>query len=300
MLAVPLAAAGLTAAPAAAAATYTVTATIPVGGSPEAVGVNPATNTVYVANSGGGSVSVIDGATNTVTHTITVGTSPSAVGVDPATNTVYVTNNGGSSVSVIDGATRTVTATIGVGVGPVGVGVDPATHAVYVANVNDNSVSVITPVITPACPSGTKANFRWHYTASGNAGGWSGTATQACPGSITMGPQAMDGNLQVAPGATLQAGYDFTLPGNTTSLTMTVSAAQVTFAVACVSGATPSAGTLTVPLPAQTYQITNDQWYPSGDQSSPLVYQGSVTVPNLCGGGTISLAKGGTFTATLS
>ena len=114
-----------------------------------------------------------------------------------------------------------------------------------------------------------------------------------------MGPQAMDGNLQVAPGATLQAGYDFTLPGNTKSLTMTVSAAQVTFAVACASGAGPSASTLTVTMPAQTYQITNSQWYPSGDQSSPLVYQGSAAVPDLCGGGKISLAKGGTFTATL-
>ena len=157
-----------------------------------------------------------------------------------------------------------------------------------------------TVTVNPApCPPGTKANFRWHYTANGSAGGWSGTATQACPGNFSMGPQAMDGNLQVTPGATLQAGYDFTLPGNTSSLTMTVSAAQVTFAVRCVSGATPSASTLTVTMPDRTYQITNDQWYPSGDQSSPLVYQGSVTVPDLCGGGNISLAKGGTFTATL-
>ena len=39
-----------------------------------------------------------------------------------------------------------------------------------------------------------------------------------------MGPQAMDGNLQVAPGATLQAGYDFMLSGNTSALTMTVPA----------------------------------------------------------------------------
>jgi hypothetical protein len=149
------------------------------------------------------------------------------------------------------------------------------------------------------CPAGTKANFRWHYTANGSAGGWSGTATHACPGSFTMGPQAM-GNLQVTPGTTLQAGYDFTLPGNSHSLTMTVSAARVTFAVGCAPGAVPSAPTLTVPLQAQTYQITGSQWYPSGNQSSPLVYQGSVAVPALCGpGGKISLAKGGTFTATL-
>jgi len=149
------------------------------------------------------------------------------------------------------------------------------------------------------CPAGTKANFRWHYAANGSPGGWSGTATDACPGSLTMGPQAM-GNLQVTPGSMLQAGYDFTLPGNNKSLTMTVSAAQVTFAVSCVSKAAPSAPTLTVPLLAQTYEITGSLWYPSGSQSSPLVYQGSVPVPALCGpGGAISLATGGTFTATL-
>jgi hypothetical protein len=54
-----------------------------------------------------------------------------------------------------------------------------------------------------------------------------------------------------------------------------------------------------VTMPAQTYQITNDQWYPSGDQSSPLVYKGSVTVPDLCGGGKMSLAHGGRFSATI-
>ena len=151
----------------------------------------------------------------------------------------------------------------------------------------------------PPCPGGTKANFRWHYSANGSAGRWSDTATQACPGSFSMGPQAMEGHLLVAPGATLKAGYDFTLPGNHNSLTMMVSAAYVTFAVSCVSGATPSASTFTVTMQAPAYQVTNDQWYPSGDQSSPLVYQGTGTVPDLCGGGALDLAKSGTFSATL-
>jgi hypothetical protein len=98
----------------------------------------------------------------------------------------------------------------------------------------------------------------------------------------------------------LRAGYDFTLPGNNKSLTMTVSAARVSFTVICVSNAVPSVSTLTVPLRARTYQITGSQWYPSGDQSSSLVYQGSVSVPALCGpAGAISLATGGTFTAVL-
>ena len=153
---------------------------------------------------------------------------------------------------------------------------------------------------TPACPQGAKANFRWHYSADGSAGGWSGTTTETCPGTVTMGPQAMEGNLTVSPGDTVQAGYDFTLPGNNTALTLTVSTAEVVFDVACASGATPSQPSFTVTMAGQSYSLTGSQWYPSGDQSSPLVYQGSVSVPDLCGGGSLDLAQGGTFTATLS
>ena len=40
-------------------------------------------------------------------------------------------------------------------------------------------------------------------------------------------------------------------------------------------------------------------WFPSSDQSSSASYEGSVSVPDLCGGGILSLAQGGTFTATL-
>jgi hypothetical protein len=115
-----------------------------------------------------------------------------------------------------------------------------------------------------------------------------------------MGPQAMEGNLIVSPGETLRVGYDFTLPGNNTTLTLTVSSAGVTFAAACASGAAPSAPGFAVPMPAQSYTVTSSQRYPSGDQSSALVYQGSVTVPDLCGGGQLSLRQGGTFTAALS
>jgi hypothetical protein len=157
-----------------------------------------------------------------------------------------------------------------------------------------------TGVLTPSCPGGTKANFRWHYSAGGSAGGWSGTTTETCPGTVTMGPQAMEGNLTVSPGDTLQAGYDFTLPGNNTALTLTVSTAEVVFDVACASGATPSQPSFTVTMADQSYSLAGSQWYPIGDQSSPLVYQGSVSVPDLCGGGSLDLAQGGTFTATLS
>ena len=100
------------------AATSTVTATIPVGSSPAGVAVDPTTDTVYVTNYVGGTVSVIDAATSTVTATIPVGSYPYGVAVDPSTHTVYVTNFGDGTVSVIDAATSAVTATIPVGCRP--------------------------------------------------------------------------------------------------------------------------------------------------------------------------------------
>ena len=114
----------------------TVVATIPVvsvnPSGPVAVGVNPATNRVYVGNFGGDTVSVIDGTTNTVVATIQVPGGPHGVGVNPATKRVYVANFNVSYVAVIDGTTNTVVATIPVGFAPRGVGVNPATNRVYV------------------------------------------------------------------------------------------------------------------------------------------------------------------------
>jgi YVTN family beta-propeller protein len=109
---------GLAAQAASAATTFSVTATIGVGASPEWVAVDPETGTAYVTNENN-TVSVIDEATDQVTATIAVGADadPFGVAVDPDTGTVYVTNSGNSTVSVIDGATNQVTATIAIPVG---------------------------------------------------------------------------------------------------------------------------------------------------------------------------------------
>ena len=160
--------------------------------------------------------------------------------------------------------------------------------------------ATVTITIASACPGGQKVNVRWHYSANGSSGSWSGTKSTSCQdGSVSIGPQAMEGDLKVAPGTTLKVGYDFTLPGNTSSFTADVSNAAVVFQAACASGAAPSASTFTVAIPNETYSVTNQSWYPSGDQSNPLVYQGSIGVPDLCGGGLVRLNKGGTFTATV-
>src|SRR5262249_11411604 len=112
--------------------------------------------------------------------------------------------------------------------------------------------------------------------------------------------QAMEGDLKVSPGVTLKVGYDFTVPGNKASLSLTINNPQVVLTVRCVSGASPSQSTETVSMPSQTYSVTNDQWIPSGDQHIPLVYAGWMTVPGLCGGGQLLLDQGGTFATNVS
>ena len=61
----------------------TVVATVPVGLSPEGVAITPDGKNAYVANSGSGTVSVIDTATNTVAATVPVGPSPEGVAIIP-------------------------------------------------------------------------------------------------------------------------------------------------------------------------------------------------------------------------
>jgi len=116
---------------------------------------------------------------------------------------------------------------------------------------------------------------------------------------ISMGPQAMEGDLKVSPGAVLMAGYDFTIPGSHPEITVQLLNPTVVFQAQCVSGG--DAGAIVVLLASDPITVPQNSsaWFPSGDQHSPLVYQGSVVVPDLCGGGLITLRQGGTFSAVL-
>ena len=117
--------------------------------------------------------------------------------------------------------------------------------------------------------------------------------------SISMGPQAMEGDLKLAPGSTLKAGYDFTIPGSHPADMVQFVGASVTFQVTCASG--PGGGTILVPLSGDPITVPQNSsaWFPSGDQSNPLVYQGSVVVPDLCAGGLVRFQAGGVFSADL-
>jgi hypothetical protein len=116
---------------------------------------------------------------------------------------------------------------------------------------------------------------------------------------ISMGPQAMEGDLKVSPGTVLMAGYDFTVPGTHPEETVQLVNPMVVFQAQCVGGG--DAGPIVVFLAGDPITIPQNSsaWFPSGDQHSPLVYQGSTVVPDLCAGGLVTLRKGGTFAANL-
>jgi YVTN family beta-propeller protein len=157
-------------------------AIVRVGKAPAGVAIDQATGTVYVVNSGAGTVSVIDGVTCNAQQTsgcartpptVRVGKSPLGIDVDQATDTVYVSNLGtsekGDTVSVINGATCNsyddagcgqIPPTATVGVAPFDLAVNQVTNTVYVANTGQlgltGSVGDTVSVINGATCNGTQ------------------------------------------------------------------------------------------------------------------------------------------------
>jgi len=101
-------------------------------------------------------------------------------------------------------------------------------------------------------------------------------------------------------GDALQAGYDFTMPGSHPTATVSFIGSRWTFAWRYIS--VPGSGVLVVPMANQSYMDAqgSPNWYPSGDQQSSLVYQGSIAVPDVCGGGAVNFGEGGTFSTGIS
>jgi len=125
---------------------------VTVGNSPIAAAVDTVHHTVYVANQGDGTVSVIDGKTNAVISTIGsapsslddlgigTGSQPNSVAWNPNNGSMYVSLNYAGEVVVISEATNTVTSHIRLaatgpsGSRPTGVAVDALTNLVYVSD----------------------------------------------------------------------------------------------------------------------------------------------------------------------
>lgn len=287
---------------------------------------NPATNvsctaTSCTATAPAEPVGTVDVQATTIGGTSATGSADQYTYVQPAPAVSAISPSSGP---IAGGTTVTITGTDFDGTTAVSFGATPATSFTVVsptritavapaaADVGAVDIAVTTAAGTsttgaadqytytfPAC-SVAEANFRWHYATATTGGGWSGTKTATCPGPLTMGPQAMVGALHIAPGTTLKAGYDFTVPGNNATQTLSAVHPQVVFTVACVDHSTPTQPTIAITMPSGHYTFTGSAWIPSGDQNSTLTYQGSITVPDLCGGANLDLSAGGIFTTTLN
>lgn len=123
-----------------------VTAPIAVGDNPVAIALTPG-QSVFVANSGSNSVSVIDMTSFLVVAAPDVGTNPGLIAITPDDTQAYVVNLGSNNVSVIDTTSNTVTHLIPVGTGPFSIAIapdsTPGAGQVYVTNLGSNNVTVI-------------------------------------------------------------------------------------------------------------------------------------------------------------
>lgn len=118
---------------------------------------------------------------------------------------------------------------------------------------------------------------------------------------LSFPTQAMEGRVNVLPGATLRAGYAFTVPGNHPAATVTVTDATVDFVATCANGS--GGGVIALPLPDRSYTDPagdGSDWLPTATQTAAAAYQATVDVPDLCHGTAISLASGGTFKGSLT
>ncbi|MBA4369098.1 MAG: hypothetical protein C0403_15830 [Desulfobacterium sp.] len=119
--------------------------TVAVGSSPNdiALASTEKGDYLYVTNSSGNTVSVIQTPDNKVVGTIPVGIDPYRLAVSQDGSHVYVTNSWDNTVSVIQTSSNTVVKTIRVGRAPNGIAVASRGEYVMVANTNDASISII-------------------------------------------------------------------------------------------------------------------------------------------------------------
>jgi YVTN family beta-propeller protein len=122
---------------------WNVTA-IPVGQGPEGLDLSPDGREVWAANSGQGSVSVIDVAAKRVTASLDVKTQRSnRLKFTPDGKLVLISDDGGGEVVFVDASSRKERKRLKVGKGPEGTLVQPDGAKAYVALSGENAVAVI-------------------------------------------------------------------------------------------------------------------------------------------------------------
>jgi DNA-binding beta-propeller fold protein YncE len=159
-----------------------------IGTQPIGEALDPATGTLYIANSGSNTLSMIDTRVCNIRHlsgcrrhwpTVPVGGTPLGVVVNDATHTVYATDFAVNRVTLFNNTTCNARVTTGcnrrkltihVGPGPDEGIIDPSTGVVYVADANSSSVSIINGNVCNAVRWACKGQPFATATAGGSAG----------------------------------------------------------------------------------------------------------------------------------
>jgi DNA-binding beta-propeller fold protein YncE len=179
-------------------------ATIHVGVFPVGIAIDQATDTVYVANTGGSTISVINGATCNGTNHSGCGHTPAALSatgtgfglaVNQDTDTLYAVA-ANDTLAVFNGATCNAADTSGCGQAPVsvavgsfpeGVAVDQANDTVYVANNANSDAPASVSVINGATCNGTVQSGCGQTPATAPAGrGAFGLAVDQAAGKVVV------------------------------------------------------------------------------------------------------------------
>jgi YVTN family beta-propeller protein len=117
---------------------------IPVGKGPEGIDISPDGMEVWAANSGDGTVTIIDAATKKVTGTLNVGTKHSnRVKFTPKGKLVLISDLGSGELVVMDAGTRKEVKRLKLGKSTEGILIVPDGSKAFVAVSGDNKVAVV-------------------------------------------------------------------------------------------------------------------------------------------------------------
>jgi YVTN family beta-propeller protein len=117
---------------------------IAVGKGPEGIDISPDDKEVWAANSGDGTVSIIEIATGKVIHTIDARTKHSnRLKFTPDGKFALISDPETGELVIVDTVTRTITKMLAVGRGPGGILMVPDGSRAYVALAGENAVAVI-------------------------------------------------------------------------------------------------------------------------------------------------------------
>jgi YVTN family beta-propeller protein len=127
-----------------------ITDDFPVGSQPFGIGVDPATDLVYVANAGSNNLTVINGSTNMAQdRNLSVnGSAPSTVLFDAATNDLYIANQFSDNLTVFNATTNEPVGrgiSVPKGTDPWGLALDPTNGNLFVGGEDTGNVTVVDP-----------------------------------------------------------------------------------------------------------------------------------------------------------